>query len=572
MPQLAYNQVELIRTDLLTDAQPVRRKWRTSSREIAPYSFRESSIKHDLGRKDQRILRNVAGLSLRTFIAGMVNGNTPPTRPWFYLTTLNTDRARNTYAKRWLSSSAEALRRLMGLTNTYRILPMAYKDIGLFSNSAYAMLPHDRYGFYFFPFRAGTYAFSNNYFGEVDTFVRDFVLTVRQVVEQYGRLKETDHIDWSNIDPWIKALWESKHYQQQVVLSNLIVPNPNPRRMSPYAYDKLFQSYTWVQSTQASTSGSYASFGGAPADTGIGRRFLKVSGYDYFPVIVPRWEVLAEEDYGVGGPSEMALSFVQGLQSKEEFRMEGVAKLVRPPMIAPSDLRRHQSSILAGGITYVDEFRDRGQFRPAFQVDPKLGDLIITQNEDIEFIRSCYYEPLFLLLSSERPRSHVTKAEIQERVDEKTQALAPVLAQLDQDQNSKIIEIGMYIMASKGLLPEMPPELEEETIRPEYISVLARAAKSAQATGIEKAIDFTTSVATAAERPELKYIVKMEDAIRDYCESVGLDPNQVTTEEEYQKVVEAVQQGQAELQAQQRRAQESEVVKNLARAQKDSAA
>jgi hypothetical protein len=568
MARLTYAEATALRNKLRDGMSRFLPKWRDLARFIAPERLKENpNDKHNGLRKDSRIIKNQAGRSLRTFVSGMMNGATPRSRPWFNLTVNNRQKALSAGAKRYFAEAEAVLNAHFQVSNLYRVLPMAYKDVGIFSNAAFAMLPDPRFGFHFYPFAIGTYAFACDDRGNTNTFTRDFSLTVRQIVERYTTLTPSGQIDWKGIPSWIREHWDNARYQETAVLAQLIIPNRdyNPDRKSLDPADKKFQSYTWV----------HASGNNLPPQTSSGFRneaslngseFIKVSGFDYFPVITPRWEVMPEEDYGVDGPGEIALGDVMTLQEMEKWRLEAIAKLVKPPMVGHASLRRHQASILAGGITYVDDQGAQAGFKPAFMVDPKLGDLIQDQQEYVQAIRSAFYEDLFLMLSGDRTVSHVTAREIDEKAAERMSTLAPVLGQWDQDLSSPLIRNAQIILEQQGRFPKRPKDLEGEELRPEYISILAQAAKVSMMNSVERAVQFTANVAQIQQDPSLLKLINGEKILRSYYDYVAIDPTIILDEDEFEEIKQVAAQEQAMMKEQAMMAQESESAKNLSQA------
>lgn len=563
--------LESLRSVMVSDRSRHLTVWKEIAEFMSPSRIKTNPHNsNDGSRKDKKILKNAAGLALRTFVSGMMNGATPQSRPWFNLTVTDRVAANDTSAKRYFSESESILNSHFQVSNLYRVLPTSYKDVALFSNSAFAMLPHDVFGFWFYPFAVGSYCIGSDFEGNVNSFTRDFSLTARQVVERYGTLKPTGHIDWDNsLNDYIKSLWESKRYQDRVVLTNTILPNMSPSATPLFSKDKVYQSYTYLQGGGGYPNQSprgFANSGSADMNSrGGSSQFLSIKGYDYFPVIAPRWEVQSEDDWGSDGPGHLALGYVKTLQEKEKYRMEAVAKIIKPPMIGPAALRRHQASILAGGITYIDE-SEKGTFRPAFQVDPKINELVQSQLEDISDIKSCFYEDLFLMLAGDRPTSHVTAREIEERSAEKLQAISPVLGQLDHDQNGRIIENAYMLLSQAGKLPKLPKVLQGKTMRPEYISVLAQAAKASQMVSVERAVNFTSSLAQVTGDRSLMQMLNNEMLLRKYYEYVGIDPTLSRDESEFAQIRNAIAlQAQQQAQAQQM-AQAAQTAKDMSQA------
>lgn len=535
---------------------------------IAPNRYQENPEDRTNNQyKIRRIIKNQGGRSLRTFVSGMMNGATPRSRPWFNLTVSDERKASMSNSKKFFSQTEKILNSHFQMSNLYRVLPLSYKDVGVFSTSAFAMLPHPTFGFYFYPFAIGTYGFSCDLEGNPVTFYRDFSMTVRQIVETYANINATGHIDWNNIPEFIKQHWDAKRYTERFVLSQVVMPNSKfvQKKLSLDPADKKFQSYTYI--TSAGSGFPTQSPSGFRNELASNRsEFLRVGGYDYFPVIIPRWEVQADRDWGCDGPGDIALGDIMTLNELEKYRLEGIAKLVKPPMVGHASLRRHQSSILAGGITYVDDAGALAGFKPAFQLDPKLAELVAAQQEYTQAVRTAYYEDLFTLFSGQESKTHVTAEEIKEKSGERMAALAPALGQLDHDQNSKIINNAVMILESQKKLPQRPRDLEGDNLQPKYISILALASKVSMMNSIERASNFIVSFATSTQQPELIRVLKGEKVVRTYLDSVAIDPELVATEEE----METVRQGIAEQQQQQnvnlQLQQQAELAKNMSQA------
>ena len=550
MSLLSKSEIVNIRQSLRDEMEKHLPKWRLLAEYISPNRLKEKgATKVDGSRKDQSIINNQAGRSLRTFVSGMMNGATPRSRPWFNIVSSNPNRKKSSSINRYYSDTEKVINSHFQISNLYRVLPMVYKDVGTFSNSAYAMLPHARYGFYFYPFAIGTYAFACDIEGRTNMFTRDFTLSVRQVVERYASMDGAGNIDWSALPVSIRVLWDSARYLQEVVLTQVIVPNStyNPTEPSLKASDKKFQSYTYLQDmgsnnvTSQTPIGFRQSYSSAKPEA----EFIKIGGYDYFPVITPRWEVEPEGYYGIDGPGDVALSDIMTLQKQEKFRMEGVQKIVRPPMVGHSSLRRHASSILAGGITYVDDRGMQHGFKPAFSVSPQLIELIGAKEEIQGYIKTAFYEDLFRQLSSEQKISHVTAAEINQRTAETMAAMAPVLGQWDHDNSGPLIENAQIILGEAGRLPQKPKDLQNDRLVPEYISVLAQASKASLITTQEKFLTFVAQTSQALGDPTLLKLANGEAQIRTYAENSGLDPKLILDETEYEKILKSSQQAQA---------------------------
>jgi len=573
MAILSRSEANSIQDSLIQDRDKHMPKWEEQGRYIAPNRLKRDNRKTDGRKKTQDIINNQAGRSMRTFQSGMMNGATPSSRPWFNVVSSDPMVSQAASVKKYYKKVESTVESHLQLSNFYRVMPLTYKDLAVFSNSAMAMLEDAVTGFHFYHFAVGTYAFACDEKSRPNMFVREFTLNVRQVIEKYAGRDEKGDIDYKNIDAGIIEKYKAKQYLDDVMLCNLIVPNPdyNPSKQSLNSHDKKFQSYTYVTGTNSNGVPSQSPVGfrntngedKATKDKGNLKEYIKVSGFDYFPVIISRWEVEPEGYYGIDGPGETAIADIKTLQKIEEYKFEAVVKLVRPPMVGHASLRRHQSSILAGGITYVDDRGMQHGFKPAFSINPQLSELLGSKDEIERYIGNSFYEDLFRQLSSEKKLSHVTAAEINQRASETVAAIAPILGQFDHDTTGPIIENAIYLLDKAGKLPEKPKELEDKSLKPEYISVLAQASKASLITTQEKFIGYVSSVSQALQRPELLRIVNAEKDVRQYAENAGIDPETILDEAEYNKSVEEYQEAMAKRAQQELAMQEAATAKTL---------
>ena len=441
-----YSRLENLRTNLIDKRSQFMNKWSEAAEYTDKHRWRpDASDDHSGRRKNLRVFRNTAGRALRIFQSGMMNGNTPRSRPWFQLTSLG---GVNKYSTQlYLRQVTEIIERFFHISNLYRVLPGLYKDLGIFSNGAFFMLEDPKYGFMFYPISVGQYCISSGQDGRVSTFSRDYALSIRQIVERFGLLNASGHIDWGNsLNNWIKSLWDTQQYEERVTLTNIIHPNAMAKKDPVFATDRPFLSYTYI-SNSSGNSGVPNQIWNNERNSAIMKNgeyeedadnyILETSGYEYFPVIAARWEEVPDEAYGVSGPMELAISDVKTLQEEQEYRLEAVAKQVRPSFIGPAALAKYRSSTAAGSITFFDEY-DNQQLRRLYEVDPRIEGLIKSQEETDMFVKECFFVDLFKAMLQEPTKSHVSVAEVQKRAGEALQLVGPPLSQISEDVNEKL--------------------------------------------------------------------------------------------------------------------------------------
>lgn len=570
------SEVEHLRSDMVNELNSLLPEFRLAACFVNPRAIKNGSEKFQR-KLESKVFKNNAGLNLRTATAGMFNGASPKTREWFASMITNPLTAKNTEVKQYLKNDDNIISEHFKVNNTYRVLPLLYRDAMTFSTSACLMLPHAIYGFWLYPLAMGTYSFACDAEGRPEMFCRDFVYTVKQVVDTYATYDKNGAVDWTNIHPFVKDCYDKSLYNEKVHLTTVILPNKNYRANEVNAFnplDKKFHAYTYIQRF-STASGQLSNMSireirrnGETKGNNLSD-FLKVTGFDYFPVIISRWELQAEENFGTNGPTQVAIADIMTYQEMQRKRLNAVDKSISPPMVAPAHMRRHQSSILAGGITYVENMDQNSGFRPAFMVDAKVAELIGDMAEYKELLDEAYYVDLFKMLIGQDLKSHVSAQEIQSRTGEKLQLLGPAFNQWDFDIGSILIGNARHLLGKMGRLTEKPKALLDsgnDDVRIEYVSTLALAQKAGNLTTMERTFGVAAQVAQAHNNPAYLKILPPEIYIRTYADSIGLDPNLLLTEDEFAQEMQKDAQQQQAMAAQQQQIQGAEIAKTLSEA------
>lgn len=515
--------LDVLRTQLDLDRSSFIQHWRSLSDYITPRRPRFDVTDVNRGdRRNQHIIDSTATFSVRTLRSGMMSGITSPARPWFRLTTPDPKMAEQGEVKEWLQFVTERMSAVFLKSNLYNVLPIVYGDLGVFGTSAMQIEEDFENVVRFYPFPIGSYMISNNERLIVDTFRRDFRMTVRQIVKKFGA-QQNREIDWTNISQTVKNLWDNSHYEAWVDVCHVVRPNDEYDQQKALAKFKRYSSCYYEEGyTGASQGGNYM--------TESSDRFLRESGYDLFPVLAPRWEITGEDSYATDCPGMTALGDIKALQTMQKRKAQAVEKMINPPMVGPSALKTTKTSILPGDITYSDEREGQKGFRPAHEVQLRIEAVTADIQEHQRRIQRAFYEDLFLMLASS-DRRQITAREIDERHEEKLLALGPVLEQLNQDVLDPLIDNTFDIMVRQGLVPPAPRELQGQPLRVEYVSVMAQAQKLVGISGIERFAGFVGQIVTVTQNPTVMDKVDVDQMLDEYGDAVGVGPRIVRSDE-----------------------------------------
>lgn len=534
--QLAYHRRRA--TELAKFRQPIESDWRDLAAFIDPQRVR-MEVKDQWRVDRSKIIDSTATFALKTLASGMHSGLTSPARPWFRLTTF--DPAMKDYGpvKTWIAQVERRLREVFQGSNLYNAFHMGYGDLGLLGQSCAILVEDENDVIRLQQLVHGTFWLARDHTGRATTLYRKFRWTVARIVSRFGY--DTVKL----LSPTIATHYDNAQYEETFDIWHAIEPrfDRNPKSMAKH--DKPFLSNYWLES------------GAAPAGhSGL----LEESGFDENPIIAPAWELVGEDTYG-NSPGMVAIGDVKMLQMEQKRKLEGIDKIVRPPMKGPLSMMNNPASVLPGHITYVDA-TDAAGFTPVFEVNLRLAELLGDIRETQDRIRQAFYADLFLMISNMEGIQPRNQFEIAERKEEKLLALGPVLENVYNGMLEPVIDRTFNILNRRGELPPPPPELEGEELKIEYISMLAQAQQAVSTGSIERGVAFAGQLAAA--NPEVLDKVDMDEAVDVYFDMLGVPPSIVVPDDKVQEKRQARQQ-------QMQMAQQAEMAAQMAPAAKQGA-
>lgn len=560
MAESKRHRNEVLRTQMVNERSSFDSHWRSVLDFTTPTRARFTLSDNNRGeRRNLKIINNTAALASRTLSSGMMAGITSPARPWFKLGVSDSDLMEYGPVKYWLQAVENEMYNQFFRSTLYNTLPLTYTDLGNIGTAAIFMEEDFDTVSRFYSFPAGSFYLANDELNRIRVFMREFRMTVRQVVEKFGRFDMRGNPDWSNITDHVKTLWDRGHYETWIDIVHVVKPNEDFDFNSKLSEHKRYISIYYERgSSSASGKVNYMT------SSKEWDKMLSERGYNHFPILAPRWEVTGEDVYATNCPGMMAHGDNKALQTMEKRRAQAVEKKVNPPMTAPTMMRNSKASILPGDITYADIREGQQGFRPAHEVNFQLQELDqAIQNHEYRIKRS-YFEDLFLMIS-QSDRREITAREIDERHEEKLLVLGPVLEGLNQDLLDPLIDNQFAFGFEQGRFPPPPPELEGVDLKVEYVSVMAQAQKLTGISNIERTVGFAINISTQTQNPELLDKIDFDQVIDNYGKRMGVDVDIIRTDE---RVDERRQQRQQAIQQQQTMENlrtGSEISKNLSK-------
>jgi hypothetical protein len=257
--------------ELRNDRLPFWSLWR----ELADYylpkryvwlqSAKESRIRN---AKNPYILDSTGTAAARTLAAGMMNGITSPSRPWFKLRVPGYDDDGGPISQ-WCDEVVRRMMWIMGESNFYKSMAMLYLDLVVFGSAACLIYEDDDTDIRCYNPALGEFYFGQSHRLAVDTFAREYQQTAKQLASMFGE---------DNLSETTRAKFKlgGKDALVLIDVTHLILPNTGETGVpAKFAYREVY----WETS--------------APQG-----QVLVERGFNELPGIFPRWEVSANDSYG----------------------------------------------------------------------------------------------------------------------------------------------------------------------------------------------------------------------------------------------------------------------------------
>lgn len=459
---------------------------------------------NDGAKKHGSIFNSVPEDAHEVLAAGMHSGLTSPARPWFRLTIPNANLADDYEVKVWLWEVERRIMQVFARSNIYNALHSMYHQLGGFGTAAIA-LEEDYYTVIRAKsFEIGEYWIGTDHRGVVDTFYREVWMTAGQIVNKFGK---------ENCSPTVQRLYEAGNLEKPIAVCQMIEPNDDRMKLD------LPHNFPWRS--------IYFEYGLE------GNRFLSVGGYEEFPIIAPRWDVVGPNVWGYA-PGMKVLPDCKMLHKLERKSLVALDKVIDPPVTAPGSLKGSLINTMPGGLTHSDSTGTGPGIRPLYEIRPDLPaaeNKIIRVEQRVQ--RGLFYD-LFMMLSGQPLPSQMTATEVLERHEEKLLMMGPVLERVHSEALTPLIDRTFSIMWRGGLIPPPPEDIQGESLRVEFVSVLAQAQKMINVTSLQQTMAFVGNLVAAA--PDALDKIDTDEAVELYADAVGVSPKLLRSEEDVQKI------------------------------------
>lgn len=504
------------RNELNQDFAVVEPLYKQLTTLFSPYSSRFSLDEIDVLKSSKKIIDSLPYEVRRNFRSGMVTGVTSEADNWFRLSVFGITKP-SLEVRRYLSNLELLFRTILSSGNFYSMQPQIYDDFGVYGLACHAVNRSYDNVINFVKIPVGSFRYSKNNDGKIDTFVRIYQMSASQLQRDFG---------YEKLSQQVKNAIDNKKFTQKFTVVHFVETNENYNKKLVWAKNKKFISVIYEPSQSDP------------------KAFLSVSGYDYMPYVVYESNNNGECNYPCESCGINALPDLNQLFSMIKDKMKTIKKKINPALRGGSAYKNKSRENIE---YYVDEANGIG-VQKAYEVEIQLAELSNEINSKIESIKKHFYNDLFAMIINVQAKGQRTATEISELKEEKVALVAPTLNQVHDGLN-QLFDILFEVCNSVGLLPPAPDEIQGSELKVDLVSTLAQAQKVSKLAGIERVGSLVTNIASTL-RPATKDKIKWLDMI-DYYADAGNFPPELLNDNDYIEEIEKQQLEEAKQQQEQ---------------------
>lgn len=453
-------------------------------------------------RRNKKIVDSTGRRALKKFASGLQGFITNPAERWFIITPEDSKLRKIPRVREWLQAVNNSMYSRLSNSKS-RFYPQShtlYMDIGAFGwGVMHFKTENGRLMFKSYPNSECYYRENNKHI--VDTLFRKFTWTAQQVLDEFEKSKAMS-------EDTRQKLSEMAENKPDEKLNILHAVYPREQRIPGVmvATNKKYASvYSWLDQ----------------------KALLDESGFDRFPFVVPRWEILSGDSYPQA-PAFDAIDDVKMANAMKRTILRAGQKAVDPPLQGPD----------AGFITGVNlnpAAMNRYRAGSPDRIEPivtgsrpDFGDRLLEKVQmDIEMA-------FFLDQLQDDKKAEMSATEFLGRDEQRLRQMAPQLGRMAAEYLDPILEGIFEEDLANGVYPPVPDELAGVNLKIMYVSPLARAQKMMQVVQFKRYIEDASGVMqldpNAADRMD-------GDGMMDWLQEMHDAPNQtIRSEQEVQSV------------------------------------
>jgi hypothetical protein len=441
-----------------------------------------------------------ANEDLASALHGML---TNPSTIWFGLNTGDHEIDRSPEVKKWLQDVVKIMIDVMNQSNFQTQIHEYYIDIGSFGTGVLRIEEDEDFVVRFNARPVYEGYIAENHKGIVDTVSYEYKMSLRQVWQEFGQEAFDKHPELA------KQLEQDENYE--VTIIHFVTPTKNPNtNIKPSKPITLpFTSYKVLKENSI---------------------VLGESGFHENPYIVSRWSKISGEVYG-RSPGMKALSDSKMINELQKNILQGLVKVVNPPIQMPDDGFLMPIRLKAGGVNYY-RANSRDRIEPIqMGARPDIGNDFLAQVE--LRIKQAFYIDKLQIPQADR----MTATEVMQRREEQLRILGPILGRQEFELLRPLVDRVFGICLRKGLFPPPPLAIQNKNLKVEYTSQIARVQKTAETENLTRAVGLL--IPMIEMKPETADLFNPDEMTRDVFDKFGLPAGYLLSSEQVTEMREA---------------------------------
>lgn len=505
----AFNAETLLKR--LDAMRAERAKWEPMWNKAAELCSVDSELFNtdDRGRVRQSVFDTTGRNALACFASSMKSVIVPTTARWHKLKPVNPDLDNNMQVKKFLEKATDILFRVRysAYSNFASESDLLFNQLGIYGHALWMVDDNVGQGIIYRTIPVKEAFIKRDDAGKLSAVFREYELSASEAVKKFGDALRGDILQAAENTPdrlfkFVHAVFERDDYALE-------------------AADFNGMKYASVHIDVAA------------------KRIIHVGGYRTCPYMAPRFLGVAGSSYGDSPALQAFYDLLTANEMGKTILRTGQLQ-ANPPILTNMGLidankLGSAGAVIRGGLD--------NQGKPAavsMQYGNNLSITVDMQREVRAAIERAFLVPLFQSLTQSK---QMTATEVEKREMEKSMLLAPMCERISSEWLSANIERELDILASYGVLDDVPDELMYDgSIAIEFEGPAVHMQQSGAIVGLYKTIEAAASLAQS--NPNILNVFDTEAALRKIADYYGVSSDVVRTAEE----VEALKQQQLQQQ------------------------
>ncbi len=446
-----------------------RSNWESHWQECADYVLpRKAQITLQRSPGDKRnteIYDSTAILDNERLSAGLYSYLCPANKRSFEY---QHPRIKSDEVKRWFSEATRIAFEAIQASNFPLQMHELFQDLGALATGCFYSEDGEKGKINFRSYSLPHFWICEDWQGRPDTVYRQFRLTARQAVQQFGLENLGEKIQ--------QAAGNPAQYAAQFDFVHAVYPREDRDEAKK---DKANMPWASVYIDVA------------------GKKVVQEGGYQEMPYQTPRFSKDPQETYG-RSPAMSVLAEIKMLNAMWRTTIKNAEKMVDPPLCVPDNDKVSRVRTTPNALMYCKTAPSGQMYKPEpLNIGARLDIGLDMIDRKEERIHSAFYADLFaMLLEYDGPQ--MTYGEVMARLEEKLNIFAPTYGRLQSELFEPLYRRIFSLLLRQGAFPEPPEELlDDPEYEVVYVSKMALAMKALDIKATMDTFNIVSPLATA---------------------------------------------------------------------------